>query len=122
MGFDSADDLFCSISMVDVGGHQLEFCIPGFGDGIFECGADFIVHDLDVDIVVVVGEALHDGAIGHNAVFVNFTLEWGTKDDIAVTMVGDHGVLVAAACTDGEVASVVCVEFVDWVNADVEFV
>ena len=34
-------------------GGQLEFCAPGFGDGIFECGADFIVCDLDIDFVVM---------------------------------------------------------------------
>ena len=54
--------------------------------------------------------------------FVVFTLEWGAKNGIAVTVVGDHDVLVSTAFMDKEAASIICVEFVDWVNADVEFV
>ena len=100
----------------------MEFSAPGFCDDIFECSADFVVHDLDVDFVVVFGEVLHDGVVGSDAAFAAFALEWGAKDDIAVTVVDDHVVLVATVCTNVEAAGVICANFADWVNANVEFV
>jgi hypothetical protein len=35
---------------------------------------------------------------------------WGAEDSIALAVVGNHYVLVAAVCLDGEASIVVCVE------------
>ena len=96
--------------------------MPYSGDDVLECGADFVVHDLDCDFVAVVCDALHDRFVGGDAVLVLFCLKWGGKDDVAVAVVRDHDVLVSAACTDGEAPCVVRVQFVDGTDVDVEFV
>lgn len=53
----------------------MEFDILGLVDYLFECGADSVVHDSDVDFVVVVSEALHDGLVSSNVGQVTFALE-----------------------------------------------
>ena len=113
VGFEGADDMLCGIAVVNVRGNKLNCDLPDLADYLFECSAEFSVHDLDVNFVAVVGELLHDGFVGSNAVHVAFALEWGNEDDIAVTVVGDHDGLVATACTNGEAGSVICVEFSD---------
>jgi hypothetical protein len=46
----------------------------------------------------------------------------GTEDCIALAMVGNHDVLFAAACPDGESPSVVGVELGKWEVRDVELI
>ena len=44
------------------------------------------------------------------------------KNGIAIEVVSNHYILFSTACTDREATSIISVEFVDGVEADVEFV
>ncbi len=54
--------------------------------------------------------------------FVGSVSIGGTEDRIALAVVGNHGVLVATACLDGEFPGVVSVELGKWEDHDVELV
>ncbi len=51
--------------------------------------------------------------------FVSPVGKWGAEDYVALTVVGDCDVLVAAACLDEESYSVVSVELREWYVRDV---
>ncbi len=78
--------------------------------GGLEFGADFIVKDLEINIVPTVGEAAHDGVVGGQTMFVGPVDIWGAEDCIAAAVEGDGYVLVAALSPDGEFPGVVGVE------------
>ena len=66
-------------------------------------------------------EAGHEAGMDSDAMAVEARLEGLDKYGIAVAVVGQHDVLVAAAGACGEAAHVVHVEFADELNGDVEF-
>jgi hypothetical protein len=78
--------------------------------GGLEFGADFIVKDLEINIVPMVGKAAHDGVIGSQLVFVGPVDIRGAEDCVAAAVEGDGDVLVAAVSPDGESTGVVGVE------------
>ncbi len=90
--------------------------------GGLEFSADFIVEDLEIDIVPTVGEAVHDGVIGGQSVFVGPVDIRGAEDCVAVAVEGNGDVLVAAASLDGESTGVVGVELGKRELRDVELV
>ncbi len=49
------DGSFSSVAAMDVGRDQVIFCFPCVFDGGFEFRADFIVKDLEVNCVALVG-------------------------------------------------------------------
>jgi len=85
-------------------------------------GAGFVVEDLGGDGVPAHLEAVHDGIVGGNAVFVLARLEGGLEDCVGVAVVGDHDVLVVAAGANGEATRVVGVELLDGFHPDVDFI
>ncbi len=78
-------------------------------DGL-EFGMDFIVKDLEINVVPMVGKAVHDGVVGSHLVFIGPVDIKGAEDCIAVAVEGNGDVLVAAASPDGESTGVVGVE------------
>ena len=64
----------------------------------------------------------HDGIVGSNAVLVTPGLEGLLKDEVAISMIGNHDILVARPCFDGEVAGIVCVEFADGDDLDEDLI
>ncbi len=52
----------------------------------------------------------HDGVVTGQSMFVSSVSIRGTEDYIALAVAGNHDVLVAAACSDGESLGVVSVE------------
>ncbi len=78
--------------------------------GGLEFGADFIVEDLEINVVPTVGKAAHDGVIVSQSMFVRSVDIWGTEDCIAAAVEGDGDVLVAAASPGGESPGVIGVE------------
>jgi hypothetical protein len=90
--------------------------------GGLEFGADFIVKDLEINIVPTVGEAAHDGVVGGQVVFVGPVDIQGAEDCIALAVEGNGDVLAAAASPDGESTGVIGVELGKWEVRDVEFV
>ncbi len=96
--------------------------LPRVHNGGLEFGADFIVDDLEIDIVLTVGEAMHDGVVGSQSVFVGPVEIRGAEDCIAAAVEGDGDVLVAPASPDGESTTVVGVELGKRKVRDVELV
>jgi hypothetical protein len=92
--------------------------LPLVHNGGLEFGTDFIVKDLEINIVPMVGEAAH-GAIGIQSVFVGPVNIRGAEDCIAVAVEGDGHVLVATVSLDGESPGVVSVELGKWEVRDV---
>ncbi len=91
-------------------------------NGGLEFGADFIVKDLEINVVPMVGEAVHDGVIGGQSVFIRPVDIRGAEDCIAVAVEGNCDVLVATASPDGESTGVVGVELRKQEVRDVELV
>jgi hypothetical protein len=104
------------------GGYELIPNLTLVHNGGLEFGADFIVKDLEIDVVPTVGKAAHDGVVGSQLVFVGPVDIWGTEDCIAAAVEGNGDVLVAAASPDGESFSVVGVELGKQEVHDVELV
>ncbi len=90
--------------------------------GGLEFGTDFIVEDLEINIVPTVGEAAHDGVVGSQWMFVGPVDIWGVEDCVAAAVEGDGDVLVAAASPDRESPGVVGVELGKREVRDVELV
>jgi hypothetical protein len=90
--------------------------------GGLEFGADFIVEDLEINVVPMVGKAAHDGVKGGQLIFVRPVDIWGAEDCVAVAVEGNGGVLVATASPDGESPGVIGVELGKREVRDVELV
>jgi hypothetical protein len=90
--------------------------------GGLEIDTDFIVEDLEIDVVPTVGKAVHDGFVGGQSMFVRPVDIWGAEDCVAAAVEGNGDVLVAAASPDGESPGVVSVELGKWEVRDVELV
>ena len=67
-------------------------------------------------------EARHDAAVGCYAVAFMTGLKGFNKDDVDVTMKGEHDVVVARLGSNGEPAHVISVKFTDRLNDYIEFV
>ena len=84
--------------------------------------AGLVVKDLVFDDMVTLFEVVHDVSRGWNVVGVVLGLEGLNEDDVGVTVVGEHDVLVTTSRTDGEAAHVVGEELTDGPDPDVKFV
>ncbi len=122
MGFEGLNDLLGSIAIMYVRRDKLVPNLPLVHYGGLEFGADFIVEDLEINVVPTVGKAAHDRAVGSQLMCVGPVDTWGTEDCIAAAVEGDGDVLVTAASLDGESPGVVGVELVKREVRDVELV
>ncbi len=102
--------LLGSIATIHVQSKKLVLNLTLVHNRGLEFGADFVVEDLEINVVPTVGEAAHDGVIGGQLVFIGPVDISGTEDCIAVAVESDGDVLVAAASLDGESSGVVGVE------------
>ena len=96
--------------------------LPPVHNGGPEFGADFIVEDLEIDVMPTVGKAAHDGVVGGQSEFIGPVDIRGAEDCVAVAVEGDGDVLVAAASPDGESSGVIGVELGKQEVHDVEIV
>jgi hypothetical protein len=53
---------------------------------------------------------------------VTLVLEGLLEDEIAISMVGNHYILIARAGLDGEASSIICVELADGVDTNHNFI
>ncbi len=90
--------------------------------GGLEFGADFIVKDLEIEVVPTAGEGAHDGALGSQLVFFGPVDIRGAEDCVAAAVEGDGDVLIATASLDGESTGVVGVELGKREVCDVELI
>jgi hypothetical protein len=86
---------------------ELVLDLPLVHNGGLEFGADFIVEDLEINAVPMVGKAAHDGVVDGQLVFIGPVDIRGAEDCIAAAMEANGDVLVAAASPDGESTGVV---------------
>ncbi len=102
--------LFGSIAMMYIRRDKLIPDFPLIHYGGLEFGADFIVKDLEINIVPTVGEAAHDGVVGGQSMFVGPVDIWSAEDYVAAAVEGNGDVLVASASLYGESPGVIGVE------------
>ncbi len=69
---------------------KLEFCIPLEGDCFLVCRAGLVVENLEIHQETSCCQACHDGIVGCNLMAVTFGLECLLKDEIAISVEGDH--------------------------------
>ncbi len=110
MGLEGLNGFLGSIATMYVRRVELVLNLPLVHNGGLEFGADFIVKDLEINIVPTVGKVAHDGVVGSQSVFVGPVDIRGAEDCVAVAVEGDGDILVAAASPDGESSGVVGVE------------
>ncbi len=110
MGLEDFNGLLGSIATMYIRRNKLVPNLPLVHNGGLELGADFVVKDLEINVVPKVGEAAHDGVVGSQSVFVGPVDIRGAEDCIAAAVGGNGDVLVAAASPDGESSSVIGVE------------
>ncbi len=122
MGLEGLNGLLGSIVTMYVRRDKLVLDLPLVHNGGLEFGADFIVEDLEINIVPTVGEAAYDGVVGGQLVLVGPVNIRGSEDCVAAAMEGDGNVLVAAASPDGESLGVIGVELGKREVRDVELV
>ncbi len=116
------DGSLCSITPMYVRRDKLVLNLSLVHNGGLEFGADFIVKDLEINVVPTVGEAANDGAVGGQSVFVRPVYIRGAEDCVAAAVEGNGDVLVAAAILDGESSGVVGVELGKREVRDVELI
>jgi hypothetical protein len=86
---------------------ELESGIPFEGDRFFIGGAGFVIQDLEINRESPGRQTHHNDIISHDAVAVALGCEGLLEDEVAIGVEGNHDVLVARACSDGEAARVV---------------
>ncbi len=118
----SSNSLLGSIATMYNRRDELVPNLPLVHNGGLEFSADFIVEDLEINVVPTVGEAAHDGVIGGQSVFVGPVDIRGAEDCVAAAVEGNGDVLVATVSLDGESSGVVGVELGKWEVHDVELV
>lgn len=97
---EGSDGPLRSIAAVHFWGHQLKLGMPIEHDGLFVGTTGLIVEDLEVYGEAAGEEPCHDGVVGGDAMGVSFSLEWVLENQIAISMIGNHHVLVAGTGLD----------------------
>ncbi len=111
--------MLCSIATIYVRRDELVPNLPLVHNGGLYFGTDFVVKDMQINVVPTVGEVVHDGVIGNRLVLVGPVNIRGTEDCVAVAVEGNGDVLVAIASPDGVFPGVVGVEIGKWEVHDV---
>jgi hypothetical protein len=78
-----------------VWGNELECGVPLEGDNLFIRRAGFVIQDLEINGETASSQARHDRVVGSNAMAITLGLEGLLKDEVAVSVKGNHHILVA---------------------------
>jgi hypothetical protein len=95
------------IAAMNVWRDKLEGGVPLEGDCFFIGGAGFVIQDLEINGESPGCQTSHNGVVCCYVVTVALGFEFFLEDEVAVGVEGNHDILVAGACSDREVASVV---------------
>ncbi len=114
MILEPANGAFCPIAAMHAWRDKLESGIPFEGDCFFIGGAGFVIQDLEINGEPPGRQMRHNGVRSCNVVAIALGFEGLLEDEVAIFMEGNHGVLVARACSDGEAARVVGEELAEW--------
>jgi hypothetical protein len=97
-----ANGAFHPIAAMHVWRDKLEGGIPLEGDCFFIGGAGFVIQDLEINGEPLGRQTCHNGVVCCNVVAVALGFESLLEDEVAIGMEGNHDVLVAGLCSDGE--------------------
>ena len=122
VGFEGMDGALGGVVTMHIKGHELLDASPVFGDDTAVLRAGLVVEDLVINDVAALLDPGHDAGVGSNAMAVVFRLKMFDKDDIGVTVVGEHDVLIATVRSDGEATHIVGEELADESDSKVKFV
>ena len=75
--------------------HQLEFAFSGVRDGFLVGCTCFVIEDLKVNSEASGFQTGHDGVVRCNTVLVTPGFECLVQDEVCISMVGNHDVLIA---------------------------
>ena len=89
MDLESAYGEFSNFVEMYIHGYDLVRDLPVYFDDTIFFSADFIIKNLEVEIVTLCIEAVHDGVVGCNATLFLLDIKRGDKNDVGVTMLGD---------------------------------
>ena len=89
--------------------YKLVSDLPYLLDDALFFGADLVITNLEVDLVALRSEAVHDRVVGCNVILVLIGIKGGDKYCVGVIMVSGQDVLITAVRSDGEAPSVVFV-------------
>jgi hypothetical protein len=117
-----ANGAFHPIVVMHVWGDELKSGVPFEGDCFFIGGTGFVIQDLEINREPSCRQTHHNGVISCDAVAVALGFEGLLEDEVAISMEGNHDLLVAGACSDGEAARVVTVELAEWFSENKDLV
>ncbi len=122
MVLEHANGTLHPIAAMHVCRDELEGGIPLEGDCFFISEAGFVIQDMEINGEPMGCQMSHDCVVGCNAVAVTLGLEGLLEDEVAISMEGNHDLLVAGACSDKEAASVVGEELAERFSDDEDLV
>jgi hypothetical protein len=94
MVLECANSTFSPVLAMHVRWDKLKFCIPLEGDCFLVFRAGLVVENLEVHRETPCCQACHNGIGGCNSMAVTFGLERLLEDEIAISVEGNHDVLV----------------------------
>ncbi len=89
-----ANSAFSPVLAIDVRWDKLEFCFPLEGDCFLVFRSGLVVENSEVHQETPCCQACHNGIVGCNSMAVTFGLERLLEDEIAISVEGNHDVLV----------------------------
>ncbi len=109
MGLEGLNGLLGSVAKMYVWRDELVPNLPLVHNGGLVFAADFIVKDLEINVVPTIGEAVHVGVISGESVFIG-PIDIRDAEYCVAADVESNGDVLVATSTDGESTSVVGVE------------
>ncbi len=96
--------------------------LPGDSDGMLVGCTSLVVKDLEIGCKTAGCQTGHDGIVGGNAMLVAPGLEGLLEDEIAISVIGNHDVLVSRPGPDWETSCIIRLELADGGDMDVDLV
>ena len=97
VSFERVNGAFGNILVIHVGREKFEGGLPAFSNDSLEVVSALIIHDVMVNLVAAMPEALHDQDEIRDAMIVTVGVEGGMEDGVVVVVVHDHDVLFPTA-------------------------
>ncbi len=75
MSFGCADGTFSNVVMMYIRGHELILGMPPVFNLLLVCFSGLVIKDLEVNFVAPGGQAVHNGVVGCNVVYITVVVE-----------------------------------------------
>ncbi len=86
---------------------KLKFSPPGLSDDFFEVCAGLVISDVEIHRQPLCRQASHDVVESGYTMFIRLSWEGLLQDQIPRRVISDHDILVARACANRELPSVI---------------